>query len=275
MGGRASALTVGLAAPADLPAQWALDLARGIAEECALVGACVVGGDVTAADQVMLAVTALGSVAGEPVRRSGARPGDVVALAGRQGWAAAGLAVLARGFRSPRALVEAYQRPEPPYAAGPAAAPAGATAMIDVSDGLLADVGHIAGDPAASPSTSAPTPSRSPSRCTRSALRWALTRCSSSWRRGRPRARRDVSPGRAPPRRGWASGRSAEAGESRSTVSAYDGPRELRRPGRAHPLLRPDAEEPPRRTALGWLTRRARPGLSGRPCPPSGIRCRR
>ena len=50
--------------------------------------------------------------------RSGAGPGDVVALAGRQGWAAAGLAVLTRGFRSPRALVEAYQRPEPPYAAG-------------------------------------------------------------------------------------------------------------------------------------------------------------
>ncbi|MEP7089756.1 MAG: AIR synthase related protein, partial [Nocardioidaceae bacterium] len=49
MGGRASALTVGLAAPAHLPVAWALDLARGIAEECALVGASVVGGDVTAA----------------------------------------------------------------------------------------------------------------------------------------------------------------------------------------------------------------------------------
>ena len=144
MGGRATALTVGLAAPADLSVDWALGLADGIAAECGLVGASVVGGDLTAADQVMVAVTALGAVAGDPVRRSGARPGDVVALAGRQGWAAAGLAVLARGFRSPRKLVEAYKRPEPPYAAGPQAAALGATALVDVSDGLLADVGHIA-----------------------------------------------------------------------------------------------------------------------------------
>ena len=144
MGGRATALTIGLAAPPDLPVAWALELADGIAEECALVGAAVVGGDHTSADQVMIAVTVLGSVAGEPVRRSGARPGDVVAIAGRQGWAAGGLAVLARGFRSPRKLVDAYRRPEPPYAAGEQAAALGATAMIDVSDGLLADVGHIA-----------------------------------------------------------------------------------------------------------------------------------
>jgi thiamine-monophosphate kinase len=144
MGGVATALTVGLAAPADLPVAWALELARGIVEECALVGASVVGGDLTAADQVVLAVTALGGVAGDPVRRSGARPGDLVALAGRQGWAAGGLAVLTRGFRSPRKLVEAYRRPEPPYAAGPQAAALGATAMIDVSDGLLADAGHVA-----------------------------------------------------------------------------------------------------------------------------------
>jgi thiamine-monophosphate kinase len=146
MGGRATALTVGLAAPADLPAVWALELADGIAEEAALVGASVVGGDLTRADQVMIAVTVLGVVDGEPVRRSGARPGDVVAIAGRQGWAAAGLAVLGRGFRSPRVLVEAYRRPEPPYAAGDQARAAGATALIDVSDGLLADVGHIADD---------------------------------------------------------------------------------------------------------------------------------
>lgn len=144
MGGRATALTVGLAAPADLPVAWALELAEGIAEECALVGASVVGGDLTSADQVMVAVTVLGAVAGDPVRRSGARAGDVVAIAGRQGWAAGGLAVLARGFRSPRKLVDAYKRPEPPYAAGAQAAALGATAMIDVSDGLLADVGHIA-----------------------------------------------------------------------------------------------------------------------------------
>ena len=144
MGGRATALTVGLAAPADLPVAWVLELADGIAAECALVGASVVGGDLTAADQVMIAVTVLGEVEGEPVRRSGARAGDVVALAGRQGWAAGGLTVLTRGFRSPRKLVDAYRRPEPPYAAGAQAQAAGATAMIDVSDGLVADVGHLA-----------------------------------------------------------------------------------------------------------------------------------
>ncbi|WP_395658378.1 thiamine-phosphate kinase [Nocardioides sp.] len=144
MGGRATFLTIGLAAPGDLPAQWALDLARGFVAECDLVGASVVGGDLTRADQVVIAVTVLGACTEAPVLRSGARPGDVLAMTGRQGWAAGGLAVLGRGFRSPRVLVEAYRRPEPPYAAGPVAAEAGATAMIDVSDGLLADAGHIA-----------------------------------------------------------------------------------------------------------------------------------
>lgn len=144
MGGTAGSLTVGLAAPGDLPVQWALDLADGIAEEAAKVGASVVGGDLTQAREVVVAITVLGACEVAPVLRSRAQPGDVVAIAGRQGWAAAGLAVLARGFRSPRALVEAYRRPEPPYTAGLAAAKAGATAMIDVSDGLLADVGHLA-----------------------------------------------------------------------------------------------------------------------------------
>nr|WP_240771215.1 thiamine-phosphate kinase [Nocardioides sp. GY 10113] len=144
MGGRAQWLTVGLAAPPDLPASWALDFTRGFAEEAAAVGAGVVGGDVTAADRIVISVTVIGACAVSPVLRSGARPGDRVALCGRQGWAAGGLAVLGRGFRSPRVLVEAYRRPEPPYAAGPVAAETGASAMIDVSDGLLADAGHLA-----------------------------------------------------------------------------------------------------------------------------------
>jgi thiamine-monophosphate kinase len=144
MGGRAHSLTIGLATPPDLPAQWALDFAAGFAEECALVGASVVGGDLTSADSVVVAVTVIGGCAQAPVLRSGAQPGDVLALCGRQGWAAAGYAVLGRGFRSPRVLVEAYRRPEPPYDAGPAGAAAGATAMIDVSDGLLAEARHLA-----------------------------------------------------------------------------------------------------------------------------------
>jgi thiamine-monophosphate kinase len=104
-----------------------------------------VGGDMSAARVLMISVTALGDLHGlPPVLRSGARPGDLVAFAGRLGYAAAGYTVLSRGFRTPKVLVEAYRRPQVPYLAGPAAARAGATAMIDVSDGLLADLGHIA-----------------------------------------------------------------------------------------------------------------------------------
>ena len=117
----------------------------GFAEECALVGASVVGGDLTRADEVVIAVTVLGACT--QVARCCARapsPATCSRSCGRQGWAAGGLAVLGRGFRSPRVLVEAYRRPEPPYDAGPVAAEAGATAMIDVSDGLLADAGHLA-----------------------------------------------------------------------------------------------------------------------------------
>ena len=144
MGGTARHLTIGLAAPADLPVKWALDFARGFAAECEEVGAHVVGGDLTRSDQLVIAVTVLGQCTQSPVLRSGARSGDVLALVGRQGWAAAGLAVLGRGFRSPRVLVEAYRRPQPPYAAGKVAAEAGATSLIDISDGLLAEAGHLA-----------------------------------------------------------------------------------------------------------------------------------
>ncbi|MEU1754968.1 thiamine-phosphate kinase [Micromonospora matsumotoense] len=145
MGATPTALLVALCIPADLDTAWAEELADGLAAEAALVDAGVVGGDMSASATLTIAVTALGDLDGRPpVVRSGARPGDVVALAGRTGWAAAGLTVLSRGFRTPRLLVEAYRRPEVPYRAGPEAARLGATAMIDVSDGLLADLGHLA-----------------------------------------------------------------------------------------------------------------------------------
>jgi thiamine-monophosphate kinase len=149
MGARATALLVGLACPPDTPTSWLEGVAAGLAAECAPLGAAVVGGDMVASapdsGAVVLSVTALGDLGGRaPVLRSGARPGDVVAVAGRLGWSACGLAVLRRGFASPLAVVSAHRRPAPPYAAGPAAADAGATAMCDVSDGLLADAGHIA-----------------------------------------------------------------------------------------------------------------------------------
>jgi thiamine-monophosphate kinase len=145
MGAQPTALLIGLAAPATLELTWIDGLVAGFVEECAEVGAGVVGGDVSAADLIVLAVTALGDLQGrEPVLQSGARVGDVVAVVGRLGWAAAGFAVLSRGFRSPVQVVNAHRRPEPPYAEGPRAAVAGATAMTDVSDGLVADLGHIA-----------------------------------------------------------------------------------------------------------------------------------
>jgi thiamine-monophosphate kinase len=145
MGAVPTALLVGLVAPGDLEVVWAEELAEGLGEEAALVDASVVGGDMSSGPTLTIAVTALGDLHGQPpVLRSGARPGDVLALAGRIGYAAAGYTVLSRGFRSPKLLVEAYRRPEVPYAAGPQAGRLGATSMIDVSDGLLADLGHIA-----------------------------------------------------------------------------------------------------------------------------------
>jgi thiamine-monophosphate kinase len=144
MGGRATAVTVGVAAPPDLDAAWLLEMGGGLAAECDLVGASVVGGDLTRSDVLTISVTALGVVEGEPVRRAGARPGDVVGVRGRLGWAAAGLAVLGRGFRSPRAVVEAYRRPEIPYGGGAEALAGGATSLVDVSDGLVGDLGHVA-----------------------------------------------------------------------------------------------------------------------------------
>ena len=145
MGARGTTLVVALGLPADLPVDWVGDLYAGLRDEADPWAVAIVGGDVVRGDRVVVSVTALGTLAGQaPVLRSGARPGDVVAVAGRLGWAAAGLSILSRGFRTPRALVDAHRRPAPPYQAALAAAGGGATAMIDVSDGLVADLGHVA-----------------------------------------------------------------------------------------------------------------------------------
>ncbi len=145
MGATATALLVGFAAPGDLSAEWAGDLVRGLAEESARAGASVAGGDVSSADTIMIAITALGDLGGrDPVTRAGARPGDQVALAGTPGRSAAGLALLTAGHDRPAVLVAAHRWPQPPYDAGPQAAMLGATAMIDISDGLVQDLGHVA-----------------------------------------------------------------------------------------------------------------------------------
>lgn len=144
MGGVGTALLVGLAAPADLPLSWARDLSAGLADEAGLVGASVAGGDTVRAERLLIAVTALGDLQGRaPVTRAGARAGDVVAYAGEFGWSACGLELLLRDADGPKRAFARHRSPEPPYAQGPAAAIAGATAMLDVSDGLLADVRHI------------------------------------------------------------------------------------------------------------------------------------
>ncbi|MGS2640835.1 thiamine-phosphate kinase [Streptosporangium sp. LJ11] len=145
MGADPTGLVVGLGIPADTTTGWLDDLTDGFRDECDLVGASVAGGDITRSDLVVIAVTALGDLGGRaPVTRSGARPGDVVAVAGRLGHAAAGLALLRAGLSGPVELIDAHRRPCPPYARGPEAAGLGATAMLDVSDGLLQDLGHVA-----------------------------------------------------------------------------------------------------------------------------------
>ncbi|HWC34797.1 MAG TPA: thiamine-phosphate kinase [Mycobacteriales bacterium] len=145
MGARPTALLVGFAAPADLDVSWADELADGLRDEAALVGASVVGGDITAADRICVSVTGLGDLDGRaPITRAGAAPGDAVVVVGRLGWAAAGLAVLEAG-RHTHPLAAAHRRPEVAYSsARELAATGNVTAMIDVSDGLLADLGHLA-----------------------------------------------------------------------------------------------------------------------------------
>lgn len=145
MGARPMGLTVSLSVPSTLEAAWVLDLSSGIREEAARCGASLVGGDVTGGEKIGIVCTAFGDLEDRtPILRSGAQPGQVVAVIGNLGLAAAGLAVLRRGFRSPAAVVNAHRVPAPPYGQGIIAANAGAGAMIDCSDGLIADLRHVA-----------------------------------------------------------------------------------------------------------------------------------
>ncbi len=146
MGAVPTALLVSLVAPPSTPVAWAEGLARGLALGCAGSGTTVAGGDLSSGPVLMVSVTVLGDLEGrDPVRRSGARPGDVVAVRGTLGRSAAGLALLGAGRPDVDPdLVRAHLRPDPPVLAGREAALAGATAMIDVSDGLLLDVGRVA-----------------------------------------------------------------------------------------------------------------------------------
>lgn len=163
MGATPTALLVALAMPDATRLSFVTGLADGLRAACRdLAPGCrVEGGDLTVSDTLTIAVTALGALAGRaPVLRSGARPGDVVAVAGELGRAARGLRVLFDRFRdasgSPvpvderllgaaeRDELAAQLRPAPPIALGPEAADAGATAMMDVSDGLVLDATRLA-----------------------------------------------------------------------------------------------------------------------------------
>lgn len=158
MGARPHSMVVALVLPGTTTVAWVEDFACGLGTAAQAHGVEIVGGDLSAGPLVIAAVTIHGDLDHhDPVLRSGARPGDVVAYAGERGRSAAGLALLrslpsavssqhAASLWSPaeEACVEAFLRPEPPLHQGPAAAQAGATSMMDVSDGLLIDAARIA-----------------------------------------------------------------------------------------------------------------------------------
>lgn len=181
MGARPTSLVVGLAMPKTTPVDWVVEFAQGLGDAARSVGAAVVGGDLSSAPTLFISVTVHGDCSGRaPVLRSGARVGDVVALAGHTGWSAAGLELLlGQGPESPNVsvatretespstsgalretrgnsvgkgsgadapeqaacslAVQSFRAPTAPIGSGSVAAEVGATAMMDVSDGLLRD----------------------------------------------------------------------------------------------------------------------------------------
>jgi thiamine-monophosphate kinase len=141
MGGTPAQILVTVAAPPDTDLD---SLYRGIRDAAAACECAVVGGDLVNAPVLVVSVAVAGSVDGEPVLRSGARPGDAVLVTRPVGASALGLRLLRSGRPGPVAAVHAHRRPMAEVAAGRAARAAGATAMIDISDGLAADLGHLA-----------------------------------------------------------------------------------------------------------------------------------
>ncbi|MGI9164251.1 MAG: thiamine-phosphate kinase [Mycobacterium sp.] len=145
MGARATAFVVGFGAPSGTGVAAAVQLSDGMWHEAGVLGAGIVGGDMVASPQWIVSVTVLGDLAGRSaVTRAGARAGAVIAVAGDLGRSAAGFALQHNGISGFEEIAERHRVPRPPYGQGRVAADGGALAMTDVSDGLVADLGHLA-----------------------------------------------------------------------------------------------------------------------------------
>jgi thiamine-monophosphate kinase len=145
MGASATAFVVAVGAPPETPANRLTELADGLWDEARPLRAGVAGGDLVGCPQLVVSVMVLGDLAGRaPVTRGGARPGSVVAVCGDLGRSAAGYWLLHNAVDGFGAMKRRHLVPQPPYRQGALAADAGAEAMIDVSDGLIADLRHVA-----------------------------------------------------------------------------------------------------------------------------------